>query len=156
MSIPAPFTKEGNVNLFAGQSFTVHFRVSDGADGFIDLTPRVFAMAAYAADGSELAVVDATASSSTVILAFDGDTTAAFLPAAKAGTCRLMIAERTVAGLVPYTDGAMRVQVAPDISDAEASPSLAGPYLMVTASGLLRAANLAVFELGMWQSWTGK
>ena len=26
--------------------------------------------------------------------------------------------------------------------------------VMVTASGLLRAANLAVFELGMWQSWT--
>ena len=27
--------------------------------------------------------------------------------------------------------------------------------VMVTASGLLRAANLAVFELGMWQSWSG-
>jgi hypothetical protein len=26
----------------------------------------------------------------------------------------------------------------------------------LTASGLLRAANLAVFELGMWQSWTGR
>jgi hypothetical protein len=28
--------------------------------------------------------------------------------------------------------------------------------VMVTASGLLRAVNLAVFELGMWQSWTGR
>jgi hypothetical protein len=28
--------------------------------------------------------------------------------------------------------------------------------VMVSASGLLRAANLAVFELGMWQSWTGR
>jgi hypothetical protein len=28
--------------------------------------------------------------------------------------------------------------------------------VMVTARGLLRAANLAVFELGMWQSWTGR
>lgn len=28
--------------------------------------------------------------------------------------------------------------------------------VMVTASGLLRAANLAVFELGMWQNWTGR
>ena len=28
--------------------------------------------------------------------------------------------------------------------------------VMHTASGLLRAANLAVFELGMWQSWTGR
>ena len=28
--------------------------------------------------------------------------------------------------------------------------------IMVTASGLLKSANLAVFELGMWQSWTGR
>jgi hypothetical protein len=27
---------------------------------------------------------------------------------------------------------------------------------MTIASGLLKAANLAVFELGMWQSWTGR
>ena len=28
--------------------------------------------------------------------------------------------------------------------------------VMITASGLLRAADLAVFELGMWQNWTGR
>ena len=28
--------------------------------------------------------------------------------------------------------------------------------VMITASGLLKAANLAVFELGMWQSCTGR
>jgi hypothetical protein len=28
--------------------------------------------------------------------------------------------------------------------------------VMITASGLLKAANLAVFELGMWQSWSGR
>ncbi len=28
--------------------------------------------------------------------------------------------------------------------------------VMVTASGLLRAADLAVFELGMWQGFTGR
>ena len=28
--------------------------------------------------------------------------------------------------------------------------------VMLTASGLLRAANLAVFELGMWQGFTGR
>jgi hypothetical protein len=28
--------------------------------------------------------------------------------------------------------------------------------VMASASGLLRSANLAVFELGMWQSWTGR
>jgi hypothetical protein len=34
--------------------------------------------------------------------------------------------------------------------------SVSPTAVMVTASGLLRAANLAVFELGMWQSWTGR
>ena len=28
--------------------------------------------------------------------------------------------------------------------------------VMVMASALLRAVNLQVFELGMWQSWTGR
>lgn len=28
--------------------------------------------------------------------------------------------------------------------------------VMVTASKLLKSANLQVFELGMWQSWTGR
>ena len=28
--------------------------------------------------------------------------------------------------------------------------------VMTTTSALLKAANLAVFELGMWQSWTGR
>jgi hypothetical protein len=28
--------------------------------------------------------------------------------------------------------------------------------IMITTSSLLKAANLAVFELGMWQSWTGR
>jgi hypothetical protein len=34
--------------------------------------------------------------------------------------------------------------------------SAASTDIMTTASGLLKAANLAVFELGMWQSWTGR
>ena len=34
--------------------------------------------------------------------------------------------------------------------------SVSPTEVMVTASGLLRAVNLAVFELGMWQSWTGR
>ena len=28
--------------------------------------------------------------------------------------------------------------------------------IMITASGLLKSADLAVFELGMWQGWTGR
>jgi 4-hydroxy-L-threonine phosphate dehydrogenase PdxA len=37
-----------------------------------------------------------------------------------------------------------------------AKNSLAATDVMVTASGLLRAADLAAFELGMWQGWTGR
>jgi len=31
-----------------------------------------------------------------------------------------------------------------------------GTDIMTVASGLLKAGNLAVFELGMWQAWTGR
>jgi hypothetical protein len=34
--------------------------------------------------------------------------------------------------------------------------SISATDVMVTASGLLRAADLAAFELGMWQGWTGR
>ena len=34
--------------------------------------------------------------------------------------------------------------------------TVTGTDIMTTASGLLKAGNLAVFELGMWQSWTGR
>lgn len=33
---------------------------------------------------------------------------------------------------------------------------LSATDVMITASGLLKAADLQVFELGMWQSWTGR
>jgi hypothetical protein len=37
-----------------------------------------------------------------------------------------------------------------------AKNSLSATDVMVTASGLLQAADLAVFELGMWQGFTGR
>jgi hypothetical protein len=37
-----------------------------------------------------------------------------------------------------------------------AKNSVSATDVMVTASGLLKAVDLAVFELGMWQSWTGR
>jgi hypothetical protein len=37
-----------------------------------------------------------------------------------------------------------------------AKNALPATDVMVTASGLLHAADLAVFELGMWQGWTGR
>jgi len=54
-----------------------------------------------------------------------------------------------------------RVYAAQVESGAKYTPIMEGQVVsptavMVTASGLLRAANLAVFELGMWQSWTGR
>jgi hypothetical protein len=54
-----------------------------------------------------------------------------------------------------------RVYAAQVESGAKYTPIAEGQVVsptgvMVTASGMLRAANLAVFELGMWQSWTGR
>jgi hypothetical protein len=54
-----------------------------------------------------------------------------------------------------------RVYAAQVENGAKYTPIAEGQFVsptgvMVTASGLLRAANLAVFELGMWQSWTGR
>ena len=43
-------------------------------------------------------------------------------------------------------------QFLPLASQLSASPT----EVMTTTSALLKAANLAVFELGMWQSWTGR
>jgi len=43
-------------------------------------------------------------------------------------------------------------QFLPLASQASVSPT----EVMTTTSALLKAANLAVFELGMWQSWTGR
>jgi len=37
-----------------------------------------------------------------------------------------------------------------------AKNSISATDVMITASGLLKAADLAVFELGMWQNWTGR
>jgi hypothetical protein len=34
--------------------------------------------------------------------------------------------------------------------------SISATDVMVTASALLKATDLAVFELGMWQNWTGR
>ncbi len=37
-----------------------------------------------------------------------------------------------------------------------AKNSLPATDIMMTASGLLQAGDLAAFELGMWQGWTGR
>jgi len=51
---------------------------------------------------------------------------------------------------------AIRVEAGEDLLPLAQRTTVTPTEVMVTASGLLRAANLAVFELGMWQSWTGR
>jgi hypothetical protein len=49
-----------------------------------------------------------------------------------------------------------RVEAGGNFPPLAARSRVTSTDVMVTASGLLKAANLAVFELGMWQSWTGR
>jgi hypothetical protein len=49
-----------------------------------------------------------------------------------------------------------RVEAMGDFPPLTARSLVTSTDVMVTASGLLKSANLAVFELGMWQSWTGR
>ena len=51
---------------------------------------------------------------------------------------------------------AAQVEAGHGVAALAARASVTPTEVMITASGLLRAANLAVFELGMWQSWTGR
>jgi hypothetical protein len=37
----------------------------------------------------------------------------------------------------------------------DVNPNVDATAVLVTTSGLLKAANLEIFELGMWQSWSG-
>jgi len=49
-----------------------------------------------------------------------------------------------------------QVEASGHFSPLAAHSRVTSTDVMITASGLLKAANLAVFELGMWQSWTGR
>jgi hypothetical protein len=50
---------------------------------------------------------------------------------------------------------AARVEAGEDFSPVAAG-ALTDTEAMICASALLAANNLQVFELGMWQSWTGR
>jgi hypothetical protein len=49
-----------------------------------------------------------------------------------------------------------QVQEGQPASAVGANSGLSATDVMITASALLKAADLQVFELGMWQSWTGR
>jgi hypothetical protein len=51
---------------------------------------------------------------------------------------------------------AAEIEAGADFTPLRPMSDVAPTDVMVMASGLLKAANLAVFELGMWQSWTGR
>jgi hypothetical protein len=51
---------------------------------------------------------------------------------------------------------AAQVEAGYDVLPLAGRSHVTSTDVMATASGLLKAANLAVFELGMWQSWTGR
>jgi hypothetical protein len=51
---------------------------------------------------------------------------------------------------------AARVEAGEQLAPLADRSRVTSTDVMVTASGLLKSANLAVFELGMWQSWTGR
>jgi hypothetical protein len=50
----------------------------------------------------------------------------------------------------------VQMEAGSDALPLEERGSVANTDVMIMASALLRSANLAVFELGMWQSWTGR
>jgi hypothetical protein len=51
---------------------------------------------------------------------------------------------------------AVQLEAGDEVLPLEQRGSVSSTDIMIMASGLLRSANLAVFELGMWQSWTGR
>jgi hypothetical protein len=51
---------------------------------------------------------------------------------------------------------AAQVEAGDEVLPLPQRGSATATEVMITASGLLKAANLAVFELGMWQSWSGR
>ena len=75
------------------------------------------------------------------------------------GACQLLaryVGERKAREMI-YTCRLYTARVeAHETIDAVPKNSISATDVMVTASGLLKAVDLAVFELGMWQSWTGR
>ena len=50
----------------------------------------------------------------------------------------------------------IRLEAGADFLPVADRNSVSPTEIMTITSGLLKASNLAVFELGMWQSWTGR
>jgi hypothetical protein len=85
---------------------------------------------------------------------------------ALAGELEQALAEGRIDALAPEALQALMAALCKlygaNIEAGHAFPILSGTTIatgtdvMVACGALLRAANLQVFELGMWQSWTGR
>jgi hypothetical protein len=53
-----------------------------------------------------------------------------------------------------YAERAMETETAPAAFPADAP--MTATEVMVTVTAMLKAVNLQVFELGMWQAWSGR
>ena len=53
-----------------------------------------------------------------------------------------------------YAERAMETETAPPAFPAGAP--MTATEVMVTVTAMLKAVNLQVFELGMWQAWSGR
>jgi hypothetical protein len=51
---------------------------------------------------------------------------------------------------------AAHIEAGHDFLPVKSRTSVTSTDIMTTASGLLKSQSLAVFELGMWQTWTGR
>jgi hypothetical protein len=106
-----------------------------------------------AASGAEIPVVPSPASS----LSDDTTRVAAAIEAALADGRADALSQEALQKLVLAACNAYAAKVE---SGAEYFPlegrAVNSTAIMLMASGLLRSQSLAVFELGMWQSWSGR
>jgi hypothetical protein len=51
---------------------------------------------------------------------------------------------------------AAKFDAGPPVLPLRDTHGVSATAVLVAVSGLLRAANLEIFELGMWQSWSGR
>jgi len=107
-----------------------------------------------------------SAKSKRVVKKSTGDTSAASAQASELAAAIVRgLAERYEAVSLPAMqelmaalckDYSARIEAGQEILPIRGRTIVSSTDIMTTASGLLKAANLAVFELGMWQSWTGR
>jgi hypothetical protein len=134
--IPARFSPNGDVTIYAGEVFPVEIAIRPSRDGApIDLTGRTFVMTAYVeATAEELKSISATAAGDSVTLTLLAEDTEALFDAVEAAPVRLMIGELVEGGAVVMSDGLLLMSRAPALTASPSPPVTlaAAPYVSVT------------------------